>query len=107
MSDDQTEPKLVPKLLLKVSARELHNSLVSYPNDGGIKDDRDEDDNNIIIDYKLRSLLPPRLKQMSARYKVMCGCEFFIYAKSTYSSFLSWRDRYFEKTQISNLKCSK
>ena len=27
--DDQTEPQLVPKLLLQVSVRELHNSLVS------------------------------------------------------------------------------
>ena len=41
--DDQTEPQLVPKLLLQVSVRELHNILVSDPNDGGIKDARDED----------------------------------------------------------------
>ena len=34
---DQTEPTLVPKLLLQVSVRELHNSLVSDPNDGGLK----------------------------------------------------------------------
>ena len=33
---DQTEPQLVPKLLLQVSVRELHNSLVSDPNDGGL-----------------------------------------------------------------------
>ena len=47
--DDQTEQKLVPKLLLQVSARELYNILVSDPNDGGIKDARDKDDNIIII----------------------------------------------------------
>ena len=41
--DDQTEPQLVPKLLPQVSVRELHNSLVSDPNDGGLKDARDED----------------------------------------------------------------
>ena len=40
---DQTEPQLVPKLLLQVSVRELHNSLVSDPNDGGLKDARYED----------------------------------------------------------------
>ena len=34
--DDQTEPQLVPKLLLQVSVRELHNSLVSDPNNGGL-----------------------------------------------------------------------
>ena len=54
MLDDQTEPKLVPKLLLKVSIRELHNILVSDTNDGGIKDARDEDGNIIISDYTLR-----------------------------------------------------
>ena len=72
---DQTEPQLVPKWLLQVSFRELHNSLVSDPNDGGLKDARDEDGKIIISDSTLRSLLPPQLKQMYARYKIMCGCE--------------------------------
>ena len=35
--DDHTEPQLVPKLLPQVSIRELHNSLVRDPKDGGIK----------------------------------------------------------------------
>ena len=56
MFDDQTEPQLVTKLLLRVSVRELHNSLVSDPNDGGLKDAKDEDDNIIINDYTLNSL---------------------------------------------------
>ena len=34
---------------------------------------------------------------MSARYKIMCGCEYFIYAKSINSSLLSWLDRYLKK----------
>ena len=34
---------------------------------------------------------------MSARYKIMCGCECFISAKIIHSSFLSWRDRYLKK----------
>ena len=100
MLDDQKEPQLVPKLLLQVSVRELHNSLVSDPNDGGMKDAREEDGKIIISDYTLRSLLPPQLKQMSACYKIMCGCEFFIYAKSIHSSLLSWRDRYLKKSRI-------
>ena len=74
MLDDQTEPLLVPKVLLQVSVRELYNSLVSDPNDGGIKDDRDEYDNIIISDSTLRSLLPHQLKQISSLYRVMCGC---------------------------------
>ena len=53
MFDDQTEPQLFPILILRVSVRELHNSLVSDPNNGGVKDARDEDDNIIISDYTL------------------------------------------------------
>ena len=58
MLDEQSEPQLVLKLLLQVSVRELHNSLVSDPNNGGLKDARYEDDNIIISDSTLRSLLP-------------------------------------------------
>ena len=94
MFNDQTEPQLVPIVLLQVSVRELNNSLVSDPNDGGIKYVREKDDNNIISDYTLSSLLPPQLKQMSARYKVMCGCECFIFDQIVHSSLLSWRDKY-------------
>ena len=93
MFDYQSEPQLVPKLLLQVSVRELNNSIVSDPNDYGLKDARD-DYNIIISDSTLRSLLSPQLKQMSARYKVMCGCECCISAKIIHSSLLSWRDRY-------------
>ena len=41
---------------------------------------------------------------MSARYKVMCGYECCIYAKSIHSSLIYWRDRYLEKLkyQIQN-----
>ena len=58
-----------------MAVRELHNSLVSDTNDVGIKDDRDEDGKIIISDSTLCSLLPPQLKQMYARYKIMCVCE--------------------------------
>ena len=34
---------------------------------------------------------------MPARYKVICGRECCIYAKSINSSLLSWRDRYLKK----------
>ena len=65
-----------------MSVRELHNSFVGDTNSGGLKYSRDEDDNIIIFDSTLRSLLPPQLKQVSARYKIMCGCECCISAKS-------------------------
>ena len=63
MLDDQTEPQLIPDILLQVSVRELHNSLVSDPNYGGIKDARDEYGKIIISDSTFRSLLPPQLKK--------------------------------------------
>ena len=72
--DDNIEPQLVPILLLQVSVRELHNSHVSDPNDGGFRDARYEYDNIIISDSTLCSLLPPQLKQITARFKIMCGC---------------------------------
>ena len=80
-----------------MSVRDLHNSLVSDPNDGGLKDARDEDGKIIISDSTLRSLLPPQLKQISERYKMMCGCECCISAKIIHSSLLFWRDRYLKK----------
>ena len=54
MLENQTEPQLVPKLLLQVYVRELNNSLVSDPNDGGLKDARDECGKVIISDSTLR-----------------------------------------------------
>ena len=69
------EPQLVPNFLLQVSVRELYNSMVIPPEEGGLKDSIYADNNIIIGDSTLRSILPPQLKNMSARYKVVCGCE--------------------------------
>ena len=96
MFDDQRETQLVPKILLHVSVRELHNILVSDPNDGGLTDARDEYDNIIISDSTSHSLLPPQLKKMSVQYKFMCGCECCISGQRIYSSLLSWCDRYLD-----------
>ena len=79
----------------------MHNILVSDTNYGGIKDARDEDDNNIISFSSLHSLLPPQVKK-SARYKVRCGCECCIYAKSIHSLLISWHDRYLKKFKYQN-----
>ena len=100
MFDYQTEPQLVLELLFQLFVRELHNSLVSDSHDGSLKDARYEDDNIIIINSTLRSLLQPQLKQMSARYKIMCGCECCISAKSIHSSLLSWPERYLKNLKI-------
>ena len=50
MIDGKTEPQPVPKLLLNVSIIELHNSLLSDPNNGFLKYARDEDGKIIISD---------------------------------------------------------
>ena len=50
-------------MIFQVSVRELYHSLVSDPNYGCLKDSRYEDDNIIINDSTLRSLLPPQFKK--------------------------------------------
>ena len=80
---------MFPNFLFRCMFREIHNSLVSDPNIGGIKEARNEENNIIISDSTLPMLLPPQLKQMSAQYKVMCGCECFISAKIIQSSLIS------------------
>ena len=83
-----------------MSVRELNNSLVSDKNNSGLKDGRYEIGKSIISDSTLQSLLPPQFKKMSARYKIMCGCECCISAKSIHSSLLSWRDMYLKNSRI-------
>ena len=86
------ETKLVPILLLQESIREINNSMVSPPEEGGIKEARDVDYHIIISDSTLCKILPPQIKKMTSRYKVICSCECCIYAKSMHSSLLTWRD---------------
>ena len=49
--------------------------MVSHPEEGGIKEARDLENNIIISDSTLHSIIPPQLKKISAQYKVMCGCD--------------------------------
>ena len=64
---------MVPKQLSQVSFHEIHNSIVSLPEEGGIKETRDAENNIIFIDYKLRNILPPQMKNMYSWNKVMCN----------------------------------
>ena len=56
---DKIEPQMVPKILLHVYVRELHNIIVGDPNDVSIKESRDEENIIIISDSTLLTLLPP------------------------------------------------
>ena len=58
--DGHTEPKPVPKLLLQVFFRELHNNLVSNTDNSWPKEARYAENNIIISDSTLSSLLPPQ-----------------------------------------------
>ena len=60
--DGYTEPQPVPKLLLHVSVIELHNNLVSATQYDRQKKSRYKDDNIIISDSELYSILPPQFK---------------------------------------------
>ena len=48
---------------MEVSVQELHNSMVSPPEEGGMKEARDEDNNIIISDLILHHIIPPQLKK--------------------------------------------
>ena len=79
--DGPSEPQLISKLFLQVPVRELHNSMASPPEEGGIKEKRDAANNITIINYTLRSTLPTQIKKMSAQYKLICGFECCISVK--------------------------
>ena len=81
-------------MLLQISVQELHNSMVSPPDEGGPKEARDEDNNIIIRDPTLQNIIPPQLKNMTYQYKVMCGCECCIYAKIVHSSLSLWHEHF-------------
>ena len=86
--DVKSKKTLVPKFLFQVSVRELHNSMVIPPEDGGLKEAKDSD-NNIIVNYStFCNILPPQLKNISSRYKVICSCVCCISAKIINSSLL-------------------
>ena len=61
--DGHNEPQLVPIFLLQVYIRELHKKLVSDTDNGGLKEARYAENNIIISDSTLRSLLPLQLKK--------------------------------------------
>ena len=62
--DGHTETQLVQKPLLQVSVLERHNRVVIDPLYRGLREARDAENNIIISDYTLRSLLPPKFKNV-------------------------------------------
>ena len=72
--DDNPKKQSIPKLLLQVYIRELFNIMVSSTEQVGLEEASDEDNIIIIIDSTLQNIIPPQLKNMTPRYKVMCVC---------------------------------
>ena len=65
----------VPKLLLECSMSQLHNDIISSPDDGSLLVSIHANTNDeIISDTMLRSLAPTQLHPMIDHHKMMCGC---------------------------------
>ena len=85
----QTKKQTMPRLLFQTSILELNNSMVISYTNVGLKDSIDKENNIIISDSILRNILPPQLKNMTSRYKIMFGCKYCMSDKSMHLLFLS------------------
>jgi hypothetical protein len=91
------EKRRVPKLLLEVPVRELHNLLVAPLDQGGLSQSRDADGKIIVSDTTLRRIIKkdlPQLRRMSLRHKQMCGCEICMSMHSMQKSLNAFRKRF-------------
>ena len=61
------EPQVATKLLLKVSVRELNNIMVSPPEGYGLKEAIYANNNIIISDSTLHTIISPQYKKIYAR----------------------------------------
>ena len=84
----------MPKLLIEISIRELHNNLLELPESGGLAEARDAEGKVIISDSVLRCLLPPQLWKMTDRHKQMCGCEICLSIIHLQQTLNRWRHRF-------------
>ena len=62
-----TPKNLMPKLLLQVYVREINNSMVSPPEQSGLKEERDADNNTIIGDSTLCNIISLQLKNITSQ----------------------------------------
>ena len=82
----------VQKLLLECSMQQLHNDLITSPDDGGLLGAIKADTNDAIIsDTMLCYLAPPQLRPMTDHQKMMCGCAICNNSKYFQKSLNVWR----------------
>ena len=96
----------VGKLLRNISIRELHNDLMAEP-PLGLKEALDQKGNCLISDTSLNSLMPPNVKKMSNKYKMMCGCEICILVKGMQNDLNAYRLLLLRKFENKNGKKAK
>jgi hypothetical protein len=89
--------QIVPKQLLQISVRELHNDLLKPVEEGGFEFAYTEDGKVLISDTMLRSLLPKEMRRMTERHKQMCGCETCIIGRGLLQSLKAYRTRVLRK----------
>ena len=63
-SDGHSETQLLPKLLLQVYVQELHDIMVSPPEECVIKEAKDAENNINLSDYMLRIIMIPQPNNM-------------------------------------------
>ena len=65
----------IPKILISISIRELHNDVLKKASDGGLEGAVDTNGNAVISDTALRDNLPFNLRALTESHKQVCGCE--------------------------------
>ena len=65
----------VTKFLPEYYMPQLHNEIITSPDDGGLLRSIHANTNDvIIIDTVISSLAPPQLRRITDHHKMMCGC---------------------------------
>ena len=66
--------RIVLRLLMECSMKQLHNEIIASPDDGVFLGSRHSNTNDVIVsDTMLRSLAPPQLRPMIDHHKMMFG----------------------------------
>ena len=100
IKDKEKKKIRVPKLLLSISVRELHNQMIRPVHDGGFAGSRDGNGDVIISDTALRYFLPSNLRPMADRYKQLCGCETCLVPQRMQQTLNAWRLRRIKYLQL-------
>ena len=96
-NSESGQKERVPKLLLQVPVRELHNDLLMPANQGGLACARDIDGKVLISDTSLQKLLSKQLCAATKRHKQMCGCEICLTIQSHQQSLNHFCNRMAKK----------